>query len=121
MDTKNGYGEDNGSTNGVYSTAVQTNLVTCASSDTTGSSGLQNIAFSTTNFENVTSGSEDFHIKSGSSLNGGGTDISGDTNWLSTDYDGENWDSTPSIGAYEYIAAGGGNAYASRLTLLGVG
>lgn len=104
---KNGYAHDNGSSGGSYGTAVQTNYVTCAASDTTGSSAsLDSIAFSTANFENVTAGSEDLHIKSGSNLNGGGTDISADTNWVSTDLDGVAWASTPSVGAYEIATSG---------------
>lgn len=104
LTAKNGYAHDNGSSGGSYGTNVQTNYVTCAASDTTGSSGaLDNVAFSTTNFENVGAGTEDLHIKSGSNLNNGGTDISADTNWISTDFDGVSWDSTPSVGCYEFV------------------
>jgi len=104
---KNCYAHDNGSTNGGYSSTIQTNYVTCAASDTTGSSGaLDSVAFSTTNFESVTAGSEDLHIKSGSNLNGGGTDISADTNWVSTDLDGTAWETTPSVGCYELVSGG---------------
>ena len=107
LTVKNCYAHDNGSTNGGFSATVQTNYVTCAASDTTGSSGtLDNVAFSTVNFENVTAGLEDLHIKSGSNLNGGGTDISADTNWVSLDFDGVSWETTPSIGVYEFVSSG---------------
>jgi len=43
-------------------------MMKCASNDTNGSTGLQNIAYSTDNFVNVTSGSEDLHLASGSAL-----------------------------------------------------
>jgi len=105
LTAKNCYAHDNGATNGSYGSNVQTNYITCAASDTTGSSGaLDSVAFSTVNFENVTAGSEDLHIKTGSNLNGGGTDISGDSNWLSTDLDGIDWETTPSVGVYEVVA-----------------
>ena len=107
LTAKNCYAHDNGSTNGGYGSNVQTNYVTCAASDATGSSAaLDNVAFSTVNFENVTAGSEDLHIKSGSNLNGGGTDISADTNWVSTDLDEVAWAATPSVGAYEIATSG---------------
>lgn len=106
LTAKNGYAHDNGSSGGSYGTNVQTNYVTCAASDTTGSSAsLDSVAFSTVNFENVTAGSEDLHVKAGSNLENGGTDISGDTNWISTDFDGVSWDSTPTVGAYEVVGA----------------
>ena len=104
LTAKNCYAHDNGSTNGGFSANVQTNYVTCAASDTTGSSAaLDNVAFSTANFENVTGGSEDLHVKAGSNLENGGTDISGNTNWVSTDLDGVSWDSTPTVGCYEVV------------------
>jgi len=105
LTAKNCYAHDNGATNGSYGSNVQTNYVTCAASDTTGSSGaLDSIAFSTTNFENVTAGTEDLHIKSGTNLDGGGTNITADANYLSTDLDGESWANPPSVGAYEVPA-----------------
>ncbi len=80
---------------------------TCASSDTTGSVGLQNIALSTDNFVNISSGSKDLHLVSGSALIGVATDTSGESAPLNftTDIDGQTrtvpWD----IGADEYVAA----------------
>lgn len=73
-------------------------MVTCASSDASGSAAaLRNIAVSTTadathaGFVNVTSGSEDFHIKTDSPLIGVGTDTSGEGAPLNftTDIDGD--------------------------------
>lgn len=55
---------------------------TCASSDTTGSVGLQSIAHSTANFTNVTSGSEDYRLVTGSALINVGTDTTGDASPL---------------------------------------
>ena len=108
LTAKNGYAHDNGSSGGSYGANVQTNYVTCAASDPTSSSAaLDNVAFSTVNFENVSSGTEDLRIKLGSILIGGGTDISADLNWLSTDLDGVNWESVPSIGAYELVVGTG--------------
>lgn len=81
---------------------------TCASSDATGDAGLQNIAYSTANFTNVTAGSEDLHIVSGSALKDVGTDLSADTYPFSDDIDGTTRSGTWDIGADEYTAAGGG-------------
>lgn len=106
-----------------YATSTGTlNKTTCASSDTTGSAGLQNIAYSTTNFVNVTGGSEDLNLKSGSTLIGNGTDTSGEGAPLNFTDDiigterGGTWD----VGAFEFISAAGG-IKASPLTLMGVG
>jgi hypothetical protein len=55
-------------------------MITSASSDTTGTAGLQSIAYSTSSgakFTNITPGSENFTLTSGSSLIGVGTDLSG--------------------------------------------
>jgi hypothetical protein len=64
---------------------------TCASSDTTGDTGLQSIPVSAATFVNVTPGSEDFHLASGSALIGVGTDTSGDAAPMNftTDIDGD--------------------------------
>jgi hypothetical protein len=84
-----------------YGTITKT---TCASSDTTGSIGLQNIAYSTANFTNVTAGSEDFHLPLGSALIKVGTNTSGESAPLNftTDIDGQNRKNTWDIGADEY-------------------
>ncbi len=72
-------------------------LTTSASSDTTGSEGLQNVVYSTTNFTNVTSGSEDFHLVDGSVLINSGTATS-----YTTDYEGTSWGTLYDIGVYAY-------------------
>lgn len=84
-------------------------LTTCASSDATGSAGLQNIAYDTNNFTNVTAGSENLHIPSGSALKDVGTDTSGDAAPMNftTDIDGDTRTGTWDIGADEYVTAGG--------------
>jgi hypothetical protein len=82
-------------------------LTTCAHSSATVFAGsTASIAHDTTNFTNVTVGSEDYHLVSGASatLKTGGTDLSGT---FTTDIDGEtrsDW----SIGADEIVAAPGG-------------
>ena len=82
---------------------------TCASSDTTGSSGLQSISYSTSQFTNVTAGSEDLSLVSGSALIDVGTDTSGDATPLDFTDDiigtarGGTWD----VGAFEFISAAG--------------
>lgn len=78
------------STSAYLQTTGTLTRTTCASDDTTGSTGLQSIAYSTTNFTNVTAGSEDFHIVSGSSLIDAGTDLSADSAFaFSTDMYGD--------------------------------
>ena len=64
---------------------------TCASSDTTGSAGLQEIPVSTATFVNVTAGTEDWHLAEDSALIGVGTDTSGDAAPMdfSDDIDGD--------------------------------
>jgi hypothetical protein len=90
-----------------YGTITKT---TCASEDSSGTSGLQNIALSTATFANVTGGSEDFSLVTGSALIDVGTDTSGDAAPLNFTDDikgtarGATWD----VGADEYTAAGGG-------------
>lgn len=83
---------------------------TCASDDSTGSTGLQNIAYSTSTgayFENVTAGSEDLSIKTDSALKDVGEDTSGESAPLdfTTDIVGttrSSWD----IGAFEFEVGG---------------
>ena len=90
-------------------------LTTCASSDATGSSGLQNIAINTSNFTNVTAGSENYHLPSGSALIDVGTDTSGDSAPLNftDDIDGQTRSGSWDIGADEYVAGGGIEGQAS--------
>lgn len=89
-------------TNAGYAYYGTIGLTTCASADTTGSVGLQSIAYNTTQFINVTAGSQDFHLAgTGSALYHVGTDTSGDAAPLNftTDIDGDTYYSTRSIGA----------------------
>lgn len=83
-------------------------LTTCASSDTSGSAGLQNIAYSTANFTNVTGGSEDLSLVSGSALIDVGTDTSGDAAPLdfTDDIDGTARGATWDVGVFEYLSSG---------------
>jgi len=88
-----------GASNAYQGTITKT---TCASADTTGSIGLQNIAYSTANFTNVTSGSENFALVPGSALIGVGTNESGT---FTTDITGATratWD----VGAFYYASSG---------------
>jgi cytoskeletal protein CcmA (bactofilin family) len=91
-----------GNTNGDYSGTIT--MTTCASSDTTGSTGLQSIAVSTSNFINVTADSEDYHLTSGSALKDVGTNTSGDSAPLNftSDIDGNTRSGTWDVGADEY-------------------
>lgn len=66
-------------TNGYESFLSPTTLVTCASKDTTGSVGLQNVQPDATTFTNVGSGTEDYTLAALSPLIDTGTDTSGDT------------------------------------------
>lgn len=78
-------------------------LTTCANSSATSYSGsTANVAFSTANFVNVTSGSEDLHLVSGSALKDAGTDLSAT---FTTDIDGQTRTGTWDIGADEYVVA----------------
>lgn len=86
-------------------------LTTCAASDTTGTSaGLDNIAYNTTNFTNVTTGSEDLRLPSGSALVDVGQDTTGESDPLNftDDITGTTRTGTWDVGAYEYVAGGGG-------------
>lgn len=90
-------------------TGAIASLTTCAHSSASVFTGsTASIAHDTTNFTNVTGGSEDYHLVSGASatLKTGGTDLSGT---FTTDIDGEtrsDW----GIGADEIVAAPGGLA-----------
>ena len=78
-------------------------ITTCASSDTTGTT--DNIAINTTNFTNVTGGSEDWALPVGSGLIGVGTDDV--LAAAATDINDVSRTSTWDIGADEYVAGGG--------------
>jgi PKD repeat protein len=70
--------------------------------------GLRNVAYSTTNFENVTSGSEDLHLKSGSVLIDNGSTLTGFVNPLANvteDWEGDTrpFGSAYDIGADEFV------------------
>lgn len=79
-------------------------MTTCASADTSGSTGLQNIAYSTATFSNVTAGSENLSLATNSALIGVGTDLSSN---FTTDMAGVTRSIPWDIGALEYVAAGG--------------
>ena len=91
---KGGSGDD-------WASAITT--TTCASSDSSGDTGLTSIAYSTANFVSVTAGSEDLRLVVGAAdLIGGGTDLSSD---FTDDIDGttrSSWD----VGADEFESAG---------------
>ena len=84
-----------GSLSGDYNGTIT--KTTCASSDSTGSTGLQGILVSETadsthaGFVSIGAGTEDYHIKTGSPLIGVGTDTSGDAAPMdfTTDIDGD--------------------------------
>jgi hypothetical protein len=101
---KNTYGSESSSSTVYFGTMTLTN---CASSDDSGTSGLTNIALNTTNFTNVTAGSEDFRLPVGSALIGVGTDTSGESAPLNftTDITGATRTTTWDVGADEYVSA----------------
>ena len=70
-----------------YSGATTT---TCASSDTTGDTGLQNIAHDTATFANVTPATADYRLVADSPLIGVGTNTTGEASPLNfhTDFEG---------------------------------
>lgn len=79
-------------------------LVTSASSDGSGSDGLQDIDINTNNFTNVTAGSEDYHLAGGSDLKDAGTNTSaeGAPMNFNTDIDGDERSGDWDIGADEW-------------------
>lgn len=91
-----------GSTTRISSGVAQT---TCSASDTSAAdAALDSIAYNTTNFVNVTAGSEDLALPLGSALIGVGTDISESAPFnYTTDINGATRTSTWDIGADEYI------------------
>jgi len=103
---KNCYASYSSSGAAYNNTASGTNtLTTSASNDTTGSTGLQNIPYTTATFNNVTSGSENFNLVSGSSLILAGTNESGT---FTTDITGATRQATGAwdIGAFYYASSG---------------
>lgn len=97
---KNTYSGGNGSSD--YNGTMT--FTTCASSDATSRSGVTaSIAYSTSTFVNVTAGSEDLHLVSGSALIDAGTDLSAS---FTTDIDGATRSGTWDIGADEYVSTG---------------
>lgn len=75
----------------------------------TGSTG--STAYSTANFTNVTEGSEDLSLPSGSALIDAGTDLSGDADYpFSTDILGATRSGTWEVGPFNYAAPTGGPA-----------
>lgn len=102
---KNSYFAENSTDGSAVSLSVTGtfNQTTCAASDASGlvNVGLQNIAINTTNFTNVTPGSDDWHLPSGSALIDVGTNTSGESAPLNfvTDIDGQTRTGTWDIGA----------------------
>lgn len=95
-------------------------LTTCASADaSTGTAGLRSMAYSTANFTNVTSGSEDLQIVTGGSPSpvDTGTDTTGDSAPLNftTDIAGTTRTGTWDIGAF---AAAGSVAIRRRSVII---
>ncbi len=80
---------------------------TCVSSDTTGD--IDNVAVSTANFVDVTiDGGEDWALPSGSGLIDVGTDDPSGLGYGDPDIDGTARGATWDVGAFEFVAAGGG-------------
>jgi hypothetical protein len=83
----------------------------CASDDGDGTNSVSPSGSSWANeFEDAANG--DFTLLTGGNLENGGTTITGGP---STDIDGDSWDATPSIGADEYVASGGGTTVSADL------
>ena len=79
---------------------------TCMSAQAITETGLTpSIAFDTSNFTNVTAGSEDLHLVTGSDLIDAGTDLSGT---FTIDINGATRSGTWDVGPDEFVAAGGG-------------
>jgi|GEM_PF-1279604 len=103
---KNCYAGGNGTGQSYFNNGSGTmTLTTCASSDAYGSTNLQNIPVNTTNFINVTPGSENYGLPSGSQLIGVGTNTSNSaaplnftTDIVDNIYNVSAWD----IGAFAY-------------------
>lgn len=89
-----------------YTTAASAIMTTCYSDD--GTNSTPTAAYSTSTFTNVTAGSEDFSLVTGSDLIGAGTDLSADAtypfDWDITGATRSTWD----VGAAWFDAGGGG-------------
>lgn len=109
-----GFDNTDGSTANIFNTYLQggngaivgtglstQNITTTATSDTSGTSGLRNVAYTTANFISVTSGSENLSIANGSVLIRAGTSTSGNSPPLNytTDITGATLSSPPDLGA----------------------
>lgn len=104
--TKNTYcGKSSGSNNDWWATSSTGSHN--VSSDTTATATFtdsHNSKAPTDQFVNIGAGTEDFHLKSGSFLEGEGTPVSG----ITTDFEGDARDgSTPDVGYDEFVAVGG--------------
>ena len=115
---KNCYAGGNATAGYGHSTNGTLTPTTCYSDD--GSLSTTVAAWSTSSggkFTNVTSGSENIHIKSGSTLIAAGTDLHADGTYpFAVDIDGQarpngSWD----VGPDQYIAAGGGGVGGAML------
>lgn len=70
-------------------------------------SGVTQVAFDTSTFTNVTAGSEDLSLVSGSGLIDAGTDLSGDATYpFNWDFLGNTRTGTPDVGAIEFVSGG---------------
>jgi len=94
---KNNASFDNGHKDYYGSESTQNGGSNNASSDSTGNTGLQNLS-SADQFVNITEGSEDLHLKSGSDLIDAGTDLS---SYFTDDIDGQSRTDAWDIGADE--------------------
>jgi PKD repeat protein len=101
----NTYAKGGGSGGNAYNGAGTT-LTKAASNDTTGTATEQSIAYSTANFKNVTAGSENLQIPTGSALKDTGADRSGEPAPFNTGGDilgnSQPFNTNYDIGSYEY-------------------
>ncbi|MDQ1284238.1 MAG: hypothetical protein QG620_586 [Patescibacteria group bacterium] len=89
VNAKNVYSGGNGTAD-YYNSGATLNLTTSASSDLSGNEGLRSIAFSTANFIDIATGSEDLHLSTNSALKDTGTNLCPDTYLpVTTDIDGD--------------------------------
>lgn len=101
---------------GTWSTSCVGNATDQGSGPANWTSTLTSVALSTTNFNNVTSGTEDFRVKSGSVLKTtGATRLTG----VTTDIFSVSRADPTTIGAYEYVSSTGPWAPSSDVTVTG--